>query len=603
MAAVADIAIAPVTGPEVLTGSTRLKAGTATKFVLNMLSTGVMIRTGAVYGNLMVNVQTTNAKLIDRAQRIIAAATGVDQPTAARLLSEAGTVKTAIVMQKLSLDRAAAEAKLKAAKGKLSGPATNHLKLTLKPRHSNPTSSRPKRSAVERSLYFAFALSTTHTLSAQRLPQARSHQRNLHRLSWPSHAFSRHSALLLATTALTAQQAPTMPTNPYLALMTAARAHAKAHGAPTPVLSPVDATVCSATILQSTSPQLHHAGFRVVPWTTNDPAKMRALIDLRVDGIITDRPDILQTVLQRRGRAHPADAAYFATLRRRRPSRRPRPPPRKHPALLRGRPRPPRHHARDRHRRHHRPRLPHLARSVPQPAVLPPRRRHPLHPRKPHLHPRHLPRRGPAHLHLRQAPHRPQFPDVQTNDLSLSPVAVAFAKQEHLISPYVPTHVEQLFRFVAFYARLLHAPAPANRTPTPPPAPPTPPKSASTSRPRSCPLPNDPAGNSVASLPLPKPGAEPTTNHTVDPQTFVTTLCGIITRNHMESRAEVQSFDFRTLQLVEEQFPKDPHLLPHRQPQIPEHRTPPPIPPPTLTHRNRQHAMLSQARLSAIADE
>ncbi|MEO6911210.1 MAG: N-acetylmuramic acid 6-phosphate etherase [Edaphobacter sp.] len=119
MAAVADISIAPVTGPEILTGSTRLKAGTATKLVLNMLSTGVMIRAGAVYGNLMVNVQTTNAKLVDRAQRIIAAATGVDQPAAAKLLSEGGTVKRAIVMQKLSLDRAAAEARLKSCKGNL----------------------------------------------------------------------------------------------------------------------------------------------------------------------------------------------------------------------------------------------------------------------------------------------------------------------------------------------------------------------------------------------------------------------------------------------------------------------------------------------------
>ncbi len=119
IAAVADIAIAPVTGPEILTGSTRLKAGTATKLVLNMLSTGVMIKAGAVYGNLMVNVQPTNAKLVDRAQRIIAAATGVDQPTAAHLLEQAGSVKTAIVMQNLILSRSAAEAKLLAAKGRL----------------------------------------------------------------------------------------------------------------------------------------------------------------------------------------------------------------------------------------------------------------------------------------------------------------------------------------------------------------------------------------------------------------------------------------------------------------------------------------------------
>ncbi|HEY0162968.1 MAG TPA: N-acetylmuramic acid 6-phosphate etherase [Edaphobacter sp.] len=119
MAAVADIAIAPVTGPEVVTGSTRLKAGTATKLVLNMLSTGVMIRTGAVYGNLMVNVQATNEKLVDRAQRIIVEATGVDRATAAKLLEEAGSVKVAIAMQKLGLDRAAAVERLKAAGGRL----------------------------------------------------------------------------------------------------------------------------------------------------------------------------------------------------------------------------------------------------------------------------------------------------------------------------------------------------------------------------------------------------------------------------------------------------------------------------------------------------
>ncbi|WP_211256096.1 N-acetylmuramic acid 6-phosphate etherase [Edaphobacter aggregans] len=119
MARIADIAIAPVTGPEVVTGSTRLKAGTATKLVLNMLSTGVMIRTGAVYGNLMVNVQPTNEKLVDRAHRIIAEATGVDRPTAAKLLTEAGSVKVAIAMQKLGLDRAASEAELKSAGGKI----------------------------------------------------------------------------------------------------------------------------------------------------------------------------------------------------------------------------------------------------------------------------------------------------------------------------------------------------------------------------------------------------------------------------------------------------------------------------------------------------
>src|SRR5579875_3093282 len=103
LATLADIPITPATGPEVLTGSTRLKAGTATKLVLNMISTGVMVRTGATFGNLMVNVRPTNAKLVDRAERIIAAATGVDRARAAQLLRDSGNdVKSAIVMGKLS---------------------------------------------------------------------------------------------------------------------------------------------------------------------------------------------------------------------------------------------------------------------------------------------------------------------------------------------------------------------------------------------------------------------------------------------------------------------------------------------------------------------
>jgi N-acetylmuramic acid 6-phosphate etherase len=119
IAAQTDVSIAPATGAEVLTGSTRMKAGTATKLVLNMLSTGVMVRTGATYGNLMVNVRPTNAKLIDRAERIVAAATGCGQAEAAALLAEAGSVKTAIAMQTLGLSREPAEARLAAADGVL----------------------------------------------------------------------------------------------------------------------------------------------------------------------------------------------------------------------------------------------------------------------------------------------------------------------------------------------------------------------------------------------------------------------------------------------------------------------------------------------------
>jgi len=120
IAAVAEMAITPVTGPEVLTGSTRLKAGTATKLVLNSISTAAMVRMGCVFGNLMVNVQPTNAKLMDRARRIVAAATGVDEVEAARLLEQAGAVKTAIVMNRLKVGRVEAEERIRAAKGRLS---------------------------------------------------------------------------------------------------------------------------------------------------------------------------------------------------------------------------------------------------------------------------------------------------------------------------------------------------------------------------------------------------------------------------------------------------------------------------------------------------
>lgn len=119
MSRLSDIAITPVTGPEILTGSTRMKAGTATKLVLNMLSTALMIRGNATFGNLMVNVQPTNAKLVDRARRIIRSVTGCGSEVAVGLLEAAGSVKAAIVMHQLHLDPAAAHAKLAAAGGSL----------------------------------------------------------------------------------------------------------------------------------------------------------------------------------------------------------------------------------------------------------------------------------------------------------------------------------------------------------------------------------------------------------------------------------------------------------------------------------------------------
>jgi N-acetylmuramic acid 6-phosphate etherase len=99
LARAAAIAITPLVGPEVIAGSTRMKAGTAQKLVLNMLSTGAFIRMGYVYGNLMVNVQPTNAKLADRGRRIVAQAAGVSGERAAELLEAAGgNVRNAITI-------------------------------------------------------------------------------------------------------------------------------------------------------------------------------------------------------------------------------------------------------------------------------------------------------------------------------------------------------------------------------------------------------------------------------------------------------------------------------------------------------------------------
>ncbi|OYV74241.1 MAG: N-acetylmuramic acid 6-phosphate etherase [Gemmatimonadetes bacterium 21-71-4] len=106
----ADIVILPITGPEAVTGSTRLKAGTATKLVLNMITTGAMIRLGKTYGNLMVDLRATNAKLTDRSRRIVVEVCDVSSDEAGALLAAAGaSVKTAIVMHFLGVDRAAAE--------------------------------------------------------------------------------------------------------------------------------------------------------------------------------------------------------------------------------------------------------------------------------------------------------------------------------------------------------------------------------------------------------------------------------------------------------------------------------------------------------------
>jgi N-acetylmuramic acid 6-phosphate etherase len=113
-----DVVIAPLVGPEVITGSTRMKAGTATKLVLNTITTGAMVRLGKVWGNLMVDLQVTCQKLQDRGERILQGMLGVERDEAARLLGAAGGhVKTALVMGRLGVDAAEARRRLDEASG------------------------------------------------------------------------------------------------------------------------------------------------------------------------------------------------------------------------------------------------------------------------------------------------------------------------------------------------------------------------------------------------------------------------------------------------------------------------------------------------------
>ena len=123
-----DVAICPEVGPEVLMGSTRMKAGTAQKLVLNMITTAAFVRVGKAYENMMVDLMATSEKLVERSRRTVMTVTGVDYDAAARAIEAAGkSVKTAIVMLKLGCPRAEAEARLGRAGGfvraALEGPA------------------------------------------------------------------------------------------------------------------------------------------------------------------------------------------------------------------------------------------------------------------------------------------------------------------------------------------------------------------------------------------------------------------------------------------------------------------------------------------------
>jgi N-acetylmuramic acid 6-phosphate etherase len=115
-----DVCIVVKVGPEVVTGSTRMKAGTATKLVLNTLTTGAMIRLGKTYGNLMVDLRAWNDKLIDRSRRILMETTGLDRHAAGDVITRAdGQIKRAIVMARRGVSREEADRLLEAHQGRL----------------------------------------------------------------------------------------------------------------------------------------------------------------------------------------------------------------------------------------------------------------------------------------------------------------------------------------------------------------------------------------------------------------------------------------------------------------------------------------------------
>ena len=338
-------------------------------------------------------------------------------------------------------------------------------------------------------------------------------------------------------------QTPQSTANPFTALMAATKEHALAHHAAMPALSPVDAS------LLMTNPKvdvaaLHAIGIRVVPWTTNDPARMKQLIAMHIDGLISDRPDLLQAALAEARAADPSIASDFDVQGHR--GGRGLRPENTLPAFEAG--------------------LDNLITTIETDTGVT-KDHHSIIWHDQFLNPESCRRAdGKPYDYTNAVWHRdqtlveaqstficdklhPKFPD-QRNDLSLSPAAVAFAAEEHLSSPYTPITVDQLFRFAAFYAKYYQTGAGHTH-------PDAAKRAANASRVH--------FNLETKILPFPDGGAakptgneEPTSNHTVDPQTFVTTLCGTVARARMETRSDIQSFDFRTLQLVEEQFPKIP---------------------------------------------
>ncbi|MGI4755923.1 MAG: glycerophosphodiester phosphodiesterase family protein [Janthinobacterium lividum] len=355
---------------------------------------------------------------------------------------------------------------------------------------------------------------------------------------------------ILMSVSLAAQSAPSAaPSNPWMSLMLKAKAHAEAHGARTPLLSPLDRTVVPVAFglpgdtVAVPVADLQAQGIRVVPWTTNDPEKMRAVIRSGVDGLISDRPDLLQHVLAEERAARPNDPklTHFVVSAHR--GGRGLRPENTLPSFESG--------------------LDQLATELetdtgvstdhvsliwhdqfynPQSCR---RADGSAYTKEKLVYLQDISSADAQKTFICDQLH---FGSDQKNDLALSPVAVAFAKQEHLVNPYVATYVAQLFRFVGFYVDYYSTGAGKGQ--------PHAAERAANARTvrfniETKIMPTITADSSELMKQLPP-------NHTVDPQTFVTTLAGVITKAGMTDRAAIQSFDFRTLVLVEEQFPKIP---------------------------------------------
>jgi glycerophosphoryl diester phosphodiesterase len=345
-------------------------------------------------------------------------------------------------------------------------------------------------------------------------------------------------AVILCVSSAVTMKAQDPATNPYMQVMEKAWAHAKAHGAGQPVLSPVDATVLSGEVPLK---DLQAKGFKIVPWTTNDPEKMRTEIRMGVDGLITDRPDLLQRVLrEERAAAKSAEererlAKFDVTAHRGGRGLRPE---NTLPSFESG--------------------LDQLMTTletdtgVTTDGVSLIWHDQFLSPQscrradgKPYTMENRVFTKDISSTEAQKTfiCDKLHFGTEQKNDLSLSPVAVAFAKKEGLMSPYVPTYAAQLFQFVNFYVEYYRT---------------GPGKQDAHAKERAENAERVRFNIETKIMPEGIPGDDGHTNHTVGPQAFVDALCGAIVKGGMESRSEVQSFDFRTLILVEEQFPKIP---------------------------------------------